>query len=610
MTVSSETSKVTYLGDGDTAQFAIPFYFLANGEVKVVHKDASGLEATWLEGTHYEITGAGLADGGMLSVETTPTDYTPDAGERLIIKRDLDFVQETDYPEGGQFPAVAHERALDRLVMLCQQLDEEISRTLRLAESSSVANLVVPEPAAGKALVWNGDETGLENAAVDTANAIVATSTTSLAIGTGSKSFTTQPDKSFAVGTFVMATSDADPTVDHMFGQVTAYSGTSLTVDVAAVGGAGTRSDWTIRLAGARGATGAAGATGPAGANGLFAGSEPTVTAALADLFALKDASDGNNPKFATLQTVLDAVNLLTEDAAPDLANDFVPIFDSSGAIAKKVKPLNLGGSLPKSYLAGFVLSNNSGDPANDIDIAAGECRDATDAADMVLAGALTKRLDAAWTVGTNQGGLDTGSIADAVYAVWLIKRPDTGVVDALFSTSFSSPTMPASYDHKRLIGAIARVSGSIKAFTQYGEFFRYTTEIQDASGSSAASADTWNTVTCSVPPSSVAQVKTWGYSYWADTDSSDGDIRRFTIGGGLRPSGSSDTGASVVSPNMGGGLYAFTGSPAIIGLCPVDSSRQLQVMQPGISVAGADVSGGAYAAYTLGFILTQRSNP
>lgn len=80
-----------------------------------------------------------------------------------------------------------------------------------------------------------------------------ATSTTSLAIGTGSKVFTTQSGKDIGVGSFVMVTSDANPSINYMFGQVTAYSGTTLTVNVTVTGGSGTYADWTIRVAGARG---------------------------------------------------------------------------------------------------------------------------------------------------------------------------------------------------------------------------------------------------------------------------------------------------------------------------------------------------------------------
>jgi hypothetical protein len=89
----------------------------------------------------------------------------------------------------------------------------------------------------------------------------VGTSTTSVAIGTGSKVFTTQAGKNWIVGTWLVIPSAANP-ANFMTGQVTAYSGTSLTVNVTAVGGSGTFADWNIGLAGARGAQGAAGVNG------------------------------------------------------------------------------------------------------------------------------------------------------------------------------------------------------------------------------------------------------------------------------------------------------------------------------------------------------------
>jgi hypothetical protein len=88
-------------------------------------------------------------------------------------------------------------------------------------------------------------------------------STTSVLIGTGSKTFTTGADKFFVAGGFVVVSSDADPT-NYMHGQITSYSGTTLIVNVTTTGGSGTLADWTIQLSGDRGATGANGPmTGP-----------------------------------------------------------------------------------------------------------------------------------------------------------------------------------------------------------------------------------------------------------------------------------------------------------------------------------------------------------
>jgi hypothetical protein len=135
---------------------------------------------------------------------------------------------------------------------------------------------------------------------------------------------------------------------------------------------------------------------------------------------------------------------------------------------------------LSMATLRGMSLSNNGTDPTNDIDISAGSRRDSTDVTDIVLPSAITKRLDAAWAVGTNQGGLDTGAIANDDYHLWAIKRLDTGVCDVLFSLSATAPTMPTNYAYKRRLGGILRVSAAIKAFIQTGNYFQWTTPTLD----------------------------------------------------------------------------------------------------------------------------------
>lgn len=134
--------------------------------------------------------------------------------------------------------------------------------------------------------------------------------------------------------------------------------------------------------------------------------------------------------------------------------------------------------SFPMGNLSGLTLTNNGTDANNDIDIAVGSCKDDTDAMNIVLGSALTKRSDAAWAVGSGNGGMDTGTKPNSgTLHVWMIKRSDTGVVDALFSTSATSPTMPADYDYKRRIGAVrTNGSGNILGFVQYGDTFLYNT--------------------------------------------------------------------------------------------------------------------------------------
>ncbi len=90
---------------------------------------------------------------------------------------------------------------------------------------------------------------------------IDGTSATSLAIGTGSKSFTAQAGIAWTVGQRLRAASAGGPT-NFMEGVVTAYSGTSLTLDVDTRGGTGSYADWNIVIAGEPGQSGAVGADG------------------------------------------------------------------------------------------------------------------------------------------------------------------------------------------------------------------------------------------------------------------------------------------------------------------------------------------------------------
>ena len=82
-----------------------------------------------------------------------------------------------------------------------------------------------------------------------------ATSTSSLAIGTGSKTLTIQANKNFSVNQWVLVQETSNP-ANQMLGQITSYSGTSLVVSVAATGGSGTHADWTIVLTNSAAAAG------------------------------------------------------------------------------------------------------------------------------------------------------------------------------------------------------------------------------------------------------------------------------------------------------------------------------------------------------------------
>lgn len=165
MTLSSETVRVQYSGDGSTVAFPTTFEFWVDSDVKVILTE-NGVDTEWTDGTQYDITGhiSGTQGTGTVTVKTTPTDYTPASGTTLTVKSDIPLTQLTDLTLGGSFPSTDVEQQLNKNVRQIQQIEEEVERAVKLPESSSTTDVEIPEPDAGKVLRWNTAETGFENA--------------------------------------------------------------------------------------------------------------------------------------------------------------------------------------------------------------------------------------------------------------------------------------------------------------------------------------------------------------------------------------------------------------------------------------------------------------
>ena len=145
MTVTTSAARVVHNGNGTTIEFAVPFRFLENGHVAVFLRDSAGGQTQWTENTQYTLTGANAPGGGTLTAITSPTDYTPAAGEKLVAVRAVPITQDTDYVENDPFPAETHERALDKLTMVNQEQTERLDRTFTIPETDTAAgNFVLP----------------------------------------------------------------------------------------------------------------------------------------------------------------------------------------------------------------------------------------------------------------------------------------------------------------------------------------------------------------------------------------------------------------------------------------------------------------------------------
>lgn len=95
-----------------------------------------------------------------------------------------------------------------------------------------------------------------------------STSTSSVSIGNGSKTFAITEQGAFVTGSRVRAAYTSDPANKYMEGEVTAISANSMTIDVDAKKGSGSYNSWNFSIAGIKGSKGDDGETGPAGPQG------------------------------------------------------------------------------------------------------------------------------------------------------------------------------------------------------------------------------------------------------------------------------------------------------------------------------------------------------
>jgi hypothetical protein len=106
----------------------------------------------------------------------------------------------------------------------------------------------------------------------------------------------------------------------------------------------------------------------------------------------------------------------------------------------------------PFLYLTGLGISNNATTPNSLLNVAVGQCRDSTDAFDILVPSALV--INSA-TAGLN--GLDTGTIAASkIYAVIVVYDPVSGnPTGAMITLTSLAPSLPFGYSVYRVIGYV-----------------------------------------------------------------------------------------------------------------------------------------------------------
>ena len=177
MTISTTANRVSTAGNGSTTAFSFPYLFLANDDLKVILKvDSTGVETVKEITTHYTVTGAGVASGGTVTMGSAPA-----SGETLIIIREEQFTQTLDLVENDPFPSNSVEQQLDTLTMLAQQLNTQVTRSVKLSDGdTSGASTTLATPVANAYLLWNAAGTALTSSITSAGQYLGADGTASL----------------------------------------------------------------------------------------------------------------------------------------------------------------------------------------------------------------------------------------------------------------------------------------------------------------------------------------------------------------------------------------------------------------------------------------------
>jgi hypothetical protein len=152
MTVTVETARCSFTGSSGVSSFELTFEMLSATSVRVL---LDGVEQVY--GLDYTVTHNSTTRIGTVVMAAEPT-----IGADLICIRNEPLTQLASFPEYGKYSPSHIETALDKIVMLIQQLNDIVSRSLRLAATETGVDPELPTGTAGYVLRLNSAGDGFE----------------------------------------------------------------------------------------------------------------------------------------------------------------------------------------------------------------------------------------------------------------------------------------------------------------------------------------------------------------------------------------------------------------------------------------------------------------
>ena len=236
--ISAVTPRVQYtVGSTPDSTFDYSFAIFEDADISVYV--GSTLKTLT---THYTVSGAGTTSGGTV----TMTSGNAVSNATVTLVRNITIARTTDFPASGAFQVDSLNTELDRITAVQQELEDDIGRSLRLADEDATATLTIPlkDARKGRYLAFNSTTGNAEAGPTQTDVTAIADVTSDIALladiqdgTTATNAITTVASNNSNVTT-VAGISANVTTVAGISSDVTAVAGDAT--DIGAVAGKAT----------------------------------------------------------------------------------------------------------------------------------------------------------------------------------------------------------------------------------------------------------------------------------------------------------------------------------------------------------------------------------
>lgn len=124
MTVSNQNMRNTYEGNGESVDFPYTF-MLTEADGVEVYVDGKLMSLN----SDYSVSDLNKNEGGIITFNEAPA-----SGATIQFFRSTPATQDVDYISNDRFQSDSHERALDKLTLLVQELRDAVRRSIKISK--------------------------------------------------------------------------------------------------------------------------------------------------------------------------------------------------------------------------------------------------------------------------------------------------------------------------------------------------------------------------------------------------------------------------------------------------------------------------------------------